>query len=46
MMPVFGVLGGVLLLDENVGWSLLLGFVLIVMGVRVVQVESERLRVG
>ena len=46
MMPVFGVLGGVLLLDENVGWSLLLGFVLIVMGVRVVQVESERLRIG
>ena len=45
MMPVFGVLGGVLLLDENVGWSLLLGFVLIVMGVRVVQVESERLRI-
>ena len=46
MMPVFGVLGGVLLLDENVGWSLVLGFVLIVMGVRVVQVESERLRIG
>lgn len=43
LMPVFGVLGGVLLLDENLGWTLFLGFILIVMGVRVVQRESERL---
>ena len=46
LMPVFGVLGGVWLLDENVGWTLLAGFTLIVMGVRVVQGESERLRTG
>ncbi len=43
LMPVFGVLGGVLLLDEKLGWTLFLGFILIVMGVRVVQRESERL---
>ena len=43
-MPVFGVLGGVILLDENIGWTLLLGFILIVIGVRVVQRESEALR--
>ena len=43
-MPVFGVLGGVILLDENIGWTLLLGFILIVIGVRVVQRESETLR--
>ena len=34
------------MLDEKVGWTLLVGFVLIVMGVRVVQGESERLRTG
>ena len=44
LMPVFGVLGGVVLLDENIGWTLLLGFILIVIGVRVVQRESEALR--
>tara|TARA_Y100000994_G_scaffold47399_1_gene37136 strand:- start:180 stop:980 length:801 start_codon:yes stop_codon:yes gene_type:complete len=44
LMPVFGVLGGVILLDENIGWTLLLGFILIVIGVRVVQRESEALR--
>ena len=43
LMPVFGVLGGVLLLGEKLGWTLFLGFILIVMGVRVVQRESERL---
>ena len=43
LMPVFGVLGGVLLLNEKLGWTLFLGFILIVMGVRVVQRESERL---
>ena len=43
LMPVFGVLGGVLLLGEKLGWTLFLGFFLIVMGVRVVQRESERL---
>ena len=44
LMPVFGVLGGVLLLDENLGWTLFLGFILIVVGVRMVQRESDRLR--
>ena len=44
LMPVFGVLGGVILLDENIGWTLLLGFILIVIGVRIVQRESEALR--
>jgi len=44
LMPVFGVLGGVILLEENIGWTLLLGFILIVIGVRVVQRESEALR--
>ena len=44
LMPVFGVLGGVILLNENIGWTLLLGFILIVIGVRVVQRESEALR--
>lgn len=44
LMPIFGVLGGVILLDENIGWTLLLGFILIVIGVRVVQRESEALR--
>ena len=43
LMPVFGVLGGVLLLGEKLGWTLFLGFILIVMGVGVVQRESERL---
>ena len=44
LMPVFGVLGGVLLLDESLGWTLFIGFILIVLGVRVVQHESDRLR--
>jgi len=46
LVPVFGVLGGVWLLDEKVGWTLLVGFLLIVGGVRIVQRESERLRTG
>ena len=46
LVPVFGVLGGVLLLDEKVGWTLIVGFILIVSGVRLVQRESERLRTG
>ena len=41
LVPPFGVLGGWLLLDERLGASLLLGFVLIVFGVRAVQRESE-----
>ena len=46
LVPVFGVLGGVWLLDERVGWTLIVGFILIVSGVRLVQRESERLRTG
>jgi len=43
LVPVFGVLGGWLLLGEEIGASMLLGFLLIVAGVREVQRESERL---
>jgi len=43
LVPVFGVLGGWLLLDEEIGASMILGFVLIVAGVTEVQRESERL---
>ncbi len=46
LVPVFGVLGGVWLLNEKVGWTLIVGFILIVSGVRLVQRESERLRTG
>ena len=42
LVPPFGVLGGWLLLDERLGFSLILGFLLIVGGVRVVQSESVR----
>ena len=42
LVPVFGVLGGWLLLDEEIGASMILGFVLIVVGVTEVQRESER----
>jgi drug/metabolite transporter (DMT)-like permease len=44
LVPIFGVLSGWALLDESIGASMLVGFVLIVMGVREVQRESERLR--
>ena len=43
LVPVFGVLGGWMLLGEEIGASMLLGFVLIVVGVTEVQRESERL---
>ena len=43
LVPVFGVLGGWLLLGEEIGASMILGFVLIVIGVTEVQRESERL---
>ena len=44
LVPIFGVLSGWALLDESIGASMLVGFVLIVMAVREVQRESERLR--
>ena len=43
LVPVFGVLGGWILLGEEIGASMLIGFVLIVVGVTEVQRESERL---
>lgn len=45
LVPVFGVLSGWLLLDEKIGISMFIGFITIVIGVREVQRESERLRV-
>ena len=44
LVPVFGVLSGWALLDESIGTSMLVGFVLIMLGVREVQRESEKLR--
>ncbi len=43
LVPVFGVLSGWLMLGESVGVSMLVGFCLIVIGVREVQRESDRL---
>tara|TARA_B100001250_G_C19784392_1_gene783415 strand:- start:1296 stop:1973 length:678 start_codon:yes stop_codon:yes gene_type:complete len=43
LVPVFGVLGGWLLLDEEIGASMVLGFILILVGVTEVQRESDRL---
>ena len=43
LVPVFGVLSGWLLLDESIGLSMLVGFCMIVVGVREVQRESDRL---
>ena len=43
LVPVFGVIGGWLLLDEEIGASMILGFILIVYGVTEVQRENERL---
>ena len=43
LVPVFGVLSGWLLLDESIGFSMLVGFCMIVVGVREVQRESDRL---
>ena len=43
LVPVFGVLSGWLLLEESIGFSMLVGFCMIVVGVREVQRESDRL---
>ena len=40
LVPPFGILSGWLLLDEQLGWSLLVGFVLILAGVRMAQSAS------
>ncbi len=46
LVPVFGVMTGWGLLGERIGASMLVGFALIVVGVREVQRESERLEAG
>ena len=45
LVPVFGVIGGWLLLGEEIGASMVLGFILIVYGVTEVQRENERLSI-
>jgi drug/metabolite transporter (DMT)-like permease len=45
LVPVFGVLSGWLLLDEKIGFSMLVGFCMVVVGVREVQRESDRLSI-
>ena len=46
LVPVFGVIGGWALLGENIGASMIVGFILIVVGVREVQKQSERVLNG
>jgi len=41
LIPPFGILGGFLLLDEQLGWSLLASFVLIAGGVAIAQSEKH-----
>ena len=43
LVPIFGVLGGWWLLNENLGYTIIIGFVMILIGVRIVQIESARL---
>jgi len=43
LVPVFGVLSGWVFLGEKIGLSMILGFFLIVIGVKEVQAESEKL---
>jgi len=43
LVPIFGIITGWAVLDEEIGASMLIGFLLIVAGVREVQRESERL---
>jgi len=40
LVPPFGILAGWFLIDEQLGWSLLVGFVLIVLGVLITQSET------
>jgi len=44
LVPLFGILGGWWLLEENLGYSIIIGFMMILMGVRIVQIESARLK--
>ena len=43
LVPVFGVLTGWALLEENISMSMIIGFTMIVFGVREVQKEDERM---
>jgi len=43
LVPVFGILGGWWLLDERLGYTIIIGFIMILIGVKIVQLESERL---
>ena len=40
LVPVFGIISGWAILGERLGWSLAIGFVLILIGVRMAQIES------
>ena len=42
LVPVFGILGGWILLDERLGYTMIIGFLMILIGVKIVQLESER----
>nr|AIF02286.1 hypothetical protein [uncultured marine group II/III euryarchaeote KM3_156_A06] len=41
LVPFFGILSGVLLLDESIGLSFVIGFVLILIGVKLSQQSSN-----
>jgi drug/metabolite transporter (DMT)-like permease len=41
LVPFFGILSGVILLNESVGWSLFAGLGLILLGVKVAQQSSN-----
>jgi drug/metabolite transporter (DMT)-like permease len=41
LVPFFGILSGVLLLNESIGWSFLIGFVLILVGVKLSQQSAN-----
>jgi drug/metabolite transporter (DMT)-like permease len=43
LVPVFGILGGWWLLDEQLGYTMIVGFLMILIGVKIVQNESKRL---
>ena len=46
LVPVFGILGGWWLLDEQLGYTMIIGFLMILIGVKIVQNESKRLTIS
>jgi drug/metabolite transporter (DMT)-like permease len=42
LIPVFGLLGGWLILDESLGWSLAVGLVLVLSGIRLIQNDPPK----